>query len=309
MTRTFAARTASSRSTDSPKRGIAYMLAGSALHTLADALTKTATGSLPTGEILFIRSGFILLPLVVLIVRAGGIDALRVRDARSQVLRAAFMLGSTYAYVTGLAYLPLADAISIIFAGPLFVTALAPLLLGEVVRWRRGLAVIVGFIGILVITRPTGAGLNWAVLFPLGAALFSALRDITTRHMSATESSISILFYTVMALMAGGLASAPFGWCAPSGAELGAMAAAGLVQCIGHLLVIEAFRLGEAALVIPFKYTSLLWAVLYGFLFFGALPATNVVLGAAIILGSSLYIFRREIVLSREKRSEGEGET
>lgn len=306
MSEVSRAPTAPSRRADAPGRAIAYMLGGAAFLTLADAFTKTATGDLPTGEIMFIRTSFIMLPLAVLIARSGGLDALRVRDARSQALRAAFMLASTYAFVTGLAYLPLADAISVIFAGPLFVTALAPVLLGEAVRWRRGLAVIVGFIGILVITRPTGAGLNWAVLFPLVAALFSALRDITTRHMNATESSVSILFYSVLALMVGGLASAPFGWRMPTPGALGVLAVAGLVQSVGHFLVIESFRLGEAALVIPFKYTALLWATFYGFLFFGALPAANVVLGASIILASSLYIFYREIVVSRERRG-GEG--
>ncbi len=283
------------------------MLVGSALLTLSDAFTKMAAAALPTGEIIVIRSGMSIVVLAILVARAGSIGVLRVRNMRSQVLRAAVMLAGTFSFVTGLGLLPLAEALAVSFAGPLFVTALAPLMLAEVVGWRRRIAVVVGFIGVVVIIRPTGEGLNWAVLFPLASALFSALRDIVTRRMSATESSASILLFATLALILGGLTTLPFGWPVPSVWEVGVLLAAGLVQSTGHFIVIESFRHAEAALVIPFKYTMLLWGALFGFLFFSHIPGENVFMGAAIILAATLYILHREAAVSRRRRAAGGG--
>lgn len=282
------------------------MLAGSALLTLTDAITKVFAHDLPVGEILVVRSAFSLAPIAVLVARARTLESLRMRDRRGQAARAILMLVSTFCFVTGLAYLPLADNLAITFAGPLFVTALAPLMLAERVGWRRWAAVVVGFVGVLVITAPTGGGAQWAALFPLAAALAATLRDIVTRRMRGTDTAASMLLYSALALILGGLATSPFGWRAMGAFEIGLLAVGGMVQGVGHMLVIEAFRSAEAALVVPFKYTVVLWAALYGYLIFGDVPGANVVSGTAIVLAAGLYIYHREIVVSRRRRA-GEG--
>ena len=174
----------------SPGRGIAFMLLGGALLTMNDAVLKWLTGDFPVGQIIFMRGLFVFLPVSLLVWRQGGLAVLRINSLRNQSLRAFFMVGSSFLFITGLGYLPLADAIAITFAGPLFITVLAPLLLGEHVGWRRWTAVLVGFLGVLVMIRPSGDVIQWAGLFPLCASLMGALRDVTTRKLSTSETSL-----------------------------------------------------------------------------------------------------------------------
>lgn len=278
-----------------PGKGIALMVAGSGLITLNDAAMKWLTAGYPTGELMFIRGAFMFLPILLLTWRAAGRPTAAVRNWSGQLLRAATVVGSTILFLTGLRYLPLADMTAMAFAGPLFVTALATPLLGERVGWRRWTAVLVGFAGVVVMARPSGSGIAWAAVFPLGAALCGALRDILTRRLSATESSLSILVVTTGVVALAGLATLPFGWRVPTPFDLGLMALSGIVLGAAHYLIIESLRLAQAALVVPFKYSSLLWAVGLGLLVWGHVPDAGMVLGAALVVASGLYILHREI--------------
>ena len=204
------------------------------------------------------------------------------------------MVAGTFLFITGLRFLPLADAIAITFAGPLFLTALAGPLLGEIIGWRRWLAVAVGFVGVLIILQPTGNVVQWAALLPLAASLTGALRDILTRRMTYGESSVAVLFTTTLAVTLAGGATFVGGWVALSGEDLLLMAISGLLVGTAHFLMIEALRLGEAALVVPFKYVSVIWALLIGFFVWASLPSLGTLLGAAIIVSSGLYILRRQ---------------
>ncbi len=281
---------------DATRKGILCMIAASALITMNDALVKLVTEALPVGQVLFIRAAFLSVLISVFVVRRLGVGALRVRDRRSHALRAISLISSTFLFTFSLRYLSLPVAATVASAGPLFVTALAPVLLGESVRWRRWAAVVVGFSGVVLITRPTGGGLHWLVLLPLGSAFASALADIVTRHMTATESSISILFYTTLGLLVASLMTAPFGWSEPGAREFALLALAALFEGAGLYLMIESFRHGEATIVAPFRYLMLLWAVLLGLVIWGDFPTWNVFAGAAAIMGSALYIFHRESV-------------
>jgi drug/metabolite transporter (DMT)-like permease len=197
-------------------------------------------------------------------------------------------------FVAGLGFLPLADNIAVTLAGPLFLTALAPSLLGERVGWRRWLAVGVGFAGIVLMFRPTGEVMRWAALLPVGAALTGAFRDIVTRRISVTESSISMLFYSTVFISLAGLATLPFGWRPLAAADVGLMALSGLLLGAAQYLMIEAFRHAEAAVVAPFRYSQMVWAVLLGFVVFGDLPDRWLIAGAALVISSGLYILHRE---------------
>ena len=241
--------------------------------------------------------------------RSGGPAALRLRNPRGPLLRAALVVSATFLFVTGLRAMPLADAIAVTFAGPLFLTVLAMAVLREKVGWRRWCAVLVGFVGVMLIVRPTGDAVRWIALLPLSAAFLGALRDIVTRRISGGESSLAILGVTSLAVTLAGLATLPFGWRVPALQDIGYLAVAGALLCAAHFLQIEAFRLAEAGLVAPFKYSSMIWAVAVGFVIWGDLPDAWTLAGAAIVIGSGLYILHREVRLGvKAKRSKLPGD-
>jgi drug/metabolite transporter (DMT)-like permease len=277
-----------------PAKGIACMVAGGALLTLNDALMKWLVGDYAVGQILFMRSLFMLAAVLIVAWRAGGLLALRPRNMPGQLVRGTMVVTSTFCFVTGLQYLSLADAVVVSFCGPLFITALATPLLAETVGWRRWVAVIVGFAGVVFIFRPTGETIQWAALWPLAASLSGALRDILTRRLCATETSLSILLLSTSVVALVGLTTAPFGWPPLAAKDLGLLALAGFLLFGAHYLLIEAFRQAEAALVAPFKYSNVVWGILFGFLMWGHVPDSWTMAGTVVIVGSGIYILGRE---------------
>ncbi len=284
------------RSSDAPGKAILYMLAGGAVLTLNDGLVKILTTGYPTGQVLAIRGLFVFLPILFFAWRAGGVATMwQIRSWKGQALRGFCVIGGSFSFVTGLSYLPLADAIAIAFAGPLFVTAMAPFLLGEQVGWRRWSAVIVGFIGVLIIVQPGTSAFQWFAIFPIMASFLGGLRDIITRKLAPTETSVAVLFVTTVAVCGAGFASYPFADWQPIATDyLMYFCASGILVGVAHYCIIEAFRYGEAALVSPFKYGNLLWATFFGFFLFGELPTLMTLGGAAILTFSGLYILHRE---------------
>ena len=274
-------------------KGIACMIGGSAFLTMNDAVMKWLTASYPVGQLLFIRGLFVFILVAVLAHRFGGLAAIRVRSFRDQAGRAVLMVASSFLFVTGLVFLPLADATAIAFAAPLFVTALAPPLLGESVGWRLWVAVSVGFAGVVLMVQPTAGAVRWAALLPLGAALSFGLANIVTRRISARESSVAMLSFTTLAVVGATLTTAGFGWRVPAIGDVALLALAGLLFGCSQFLMIEAFRLAEATLVSPFNYTAMVWAVVLGFLVWGHVPDVWVVSGSILVIGSGLYIWRR----------------
>ena len=295
---------ASSQQHVRPFVGILSMLAAGVLMTFNNAILKWVTVGYPAGQIIFTRGVFIWLPIALLIWRSGGVRTVRIQRVELHGARAACLVLSAFMYVTGLRYLPLADVTAISFSTPLFVTALAPFLLRETVGWRRWSAVIVGFLGIVTIARPSGNIAALAVLLPVGSAFWAAMRDIVTRRMTATESSNAILCTTTAVVMLAGLATLPFGWRMPTPIDLGLMALCGILAGFGHHYMIEAFRNAEAVLVSPFRYVTMLWAVLLGFVVWGDLPDEWVVLGVVLVILSGVYIFQRELFLRARRKAE-----
>lgn len=276
------------------------MLGGTAVLVMNDALVKALAETYPTGQLLFVR-GLLVWPWILLFaMRAGGLGSLRIQNVRGHALRGVCVICSSFLFVTGLKYLTLTDAIAVAFTGPLFITAMAPFILGEKVGWRRWLAVSIGFAGVLLMLRPGDDTLQWAVLFPLGAAICGGLRDLITRKISNTETTVAVLAVTTSVVLLAGLATAPFvEWMPLRTEDLGLFVASGMLIAIAHTLMIEAFRRGEAALVAPFKYSSLLWGTAIGYLMFGDLPDGWTIAGAMVIVLAGLYVFRREAQIRR----------
>lgn len=288
-------------------RGIAFMVTGGALVTFGDALLKLLTTVYDTGEILFLRGLFMGIPIAWLAWRAGVIATLRIRNPTMHILRALLTTFATAVFFFALRYLPLADTTAVNFAGPIFVAALAWPLLHERVEWRRWVAILLGFLGVIVMTRPSSETINWIAMMPAIGALGSALRDIITRQMSTTETTMATLTFTSAFVALAGLVTLPFGWVMPTLEHLALMAASGFLVGVAHFLFIEAFRLGEAALIAPFRYVNLIWAILFGFLFWADIPDAWMGIGSTLVIGSGLYLFHRQTRQSRQSRATAAG--
>ena len=288
-------------------RGIACMVGGMGVLTASDAVAKWLTEGYPTGEIIFVRGFFVLIPILMISLRSsGGLAGLRIVNFKGQGLRAGMFILSVFCFLTGLRYNPLALNVAIAFANPLFITALAPSMLGETVGWRRWCAVLAGFAGVVVIVKPFGDVLNIYALLPLGAAAAGAIRDILTRKISPTESSASMLFWATAAVSLAGFTTIAGGnWQMPPLPDFVLMVLAGLLAGTAHYLLIEAFVVAEAALVAPFRYSALLWGVALGYILWDELPAVHDWIGIALLVGSGLYIIHRQAVGRKAAHSKG----
>jgi drug/metabolite transporter (DMT)-like permease len=277
-----------------PLRGVACMLVSVLLLTVSDVLTKLLTAGYPPGQLICLRSLTVLAVVLALSTPRRRWTGLRIRSPGAHLTRGVFACAGSFLFVLAIGHVPLANAMSIGFAGPLLITALAAPMLGEQIGWRRWSAVLVGFAGVLVILRPGAQGFHWAMLALLTGTVFGSLRDIVTRRISATESSSSLLLTTSLCMVGFGLLSLAQGWNMPTAGDAGLMVAAGMLIGSGHYLQIEAYRHAEAGTVVPFRYTALLWAMLLGWLVFGDLPDTAMLGGASLVVASGLFILYRE---------------
>lgn len=275
-------------------KSLLMMSIGIGLITANDAATKYLVLTHPVGQVMCLRQAATLLVIIPYLLYFNRWSQLRVVDWRGQCGRGALFLSGSVFIVWGLGALPLATAVTMLFLSPIIMVALSAPLLGERVGPHRWVAVIGGFAGVLIIMRPGGGALEWALLLPLAGAFLNALRDLLTRHLSRTETSLSILFWSNMVLMAGSALTAPFGWAGVNSTAALWFVAAGVFNIGAHFFIIEALRIGEASAVAPIRYTALLWAAVLGYLVWGELPDLWLWAGAAVIVASSLYMMRAE---------------
>ena len=270
------------------------MIAGTALLLGNDAASKLLTQSYPVGQVICLRQAATLLIIVPYIMAVTGWGAARVVHWPGQTFRGLLFVASSGFMVTSLSLLPLTTVIAITFVSPIFVVLLSAPLLGERVGARRWSAVLIGFAGVLLIVRPGATGFEWVLLLPVATALVNSLRDIVTRRLSRTDTSISILFCSTTIVMLAGLATALFGWKTVDARGALLFLLAGACNAGAHFLMIEALRMGEASLVAPFRYTSFLSALLCGYLLWGEIPGLWVALGVGLIVCGGLYSVRGE---------------
>lgn len=281
--------------------GLTMVLGGSLLLCVSDALAKIVFETAPLSQYI-VLSGVLVLPgLLLLLAATRQLPVLRIGNRRALAVRAACMVGSTFFFFAGLQRMPLGDTYAIGFMAPVIALPLAAWVLKERVGWRRWTAALVGFGGVVVAMLPTGQGYGWAAaLFPLGAAACGGLRDIASRRLAATEASLGVLFYCVLAVWLGGLVLALIeDWAPLSWGLAGLLAACAVIQTTASLLQIEAYRFAEVSFLAPFRYLALVFAVALGFAVFGDIPAWNVACGGVLIAGSGLFIWYRERRLVR----------
>jgi drug/metabolite transporter (DMT)-like permease len=271
------------------------MVAGVFCLASMDALAKFLGERYPVVQLVFLRSA-LALPLLIAIawVSHGGLAALVTRRPWVHAMRAVLVALGIFTFYTALTYLPLAEVTAIAFAAPLIMTALSRPLLGEQVGWRRWSAVLVGFAGVLIVVKPGTAAFQPAALIALAAALFYALMLMTARKFAASESAISLVVWsTAGAGLLTGLI-APVQWTPVAAGDLPWFLALGGLGAVTMLLLTRAFQLAPAAVVAPFDYTALIWALGYGWLIWGEVPAATTWAGAAVIAGAGLYVTHRE---------------
>ena len=279
---------------------IANIAIAIALFSSMDAVVKWLSVDYSIVQLLFFRSLFALVPLAILLRQTGGWSRLKTARPALQMARSVVGLVSMAAFFLAFAAMPLADAVAIAFAGPLFLTLLSIPFLGEQVGPRRWAAVIVGFIGVLLIARPGVGVFGLTALFPLVGALGFAVAMILVRHLSTTDSNAAIVFYhAVVCILVTG-AALPFFWTMPAAGDWVALIALGLVGGTAQIFMTQAFRVGEATVVAPFKYTAIVFAILFGYFVFGDVPDAWTLAGAVVVIASGLYILHRETVRKRQ---------
>jgi drug/metabolite transporter (DMT)-like permease len=222
--------------------------------------------------------------------------ALKTSSVGLQLMRGAALLGSSLFFISGLRYLPIAEASATGFVSPLFVTALSIIFLSEKVGVRRWLATAIGLLGVLIILRPGSSAFHPAAFFPIVSALAWAATLIMTRMMSGKEHAITIMTYSSIAGVAILSVLVPFAWVTPSWEAIAFGILIGVFSTAGQWIVVLAFRYADASVLAPFSYTQLLWVSVLGFMVFGELPDVWTVVGAAFIVGSGLYTAHRERV-------------
>ena len=284
-------------------RGIAAMIAATASFCCGDAVMKLASTTLPTGELIFLR-GIVGISIITTVVFASG-AAGHVRRALTPIigLRASGDVGGAMFFQSALARMPFPDLMSILQITPLSLTAASALFLGERVGWRRWTAVAVGMFGALLIIKPGTNAFNWWALAAIGSVLSGTIRDISTRRIDVTIPPQVIMLFSALAVTSAGLACTLIeSWQMPSARLMAFMASAAVFSQIGQLCTIIAVRSGEISAVAPFRYTSIVWAILLGLLIWNHLPDTVSLIGICIIVLAGLYAFFREQKLRRLAR-------
>ncbi|WP_313207645.1 DMT family transporter [Stenotrophomonas sp.] len=278
------------------------MLASTMAFGLMAIAIRYATRYVPTQEVAFFRNTFGLLALLPMLLRPGRAP-LKTQQLPRYFVRSAIGLGSMLCAFWALGHLPLAQAVSLSYSTPLFVTIAAVLWLGETVRVRRWAAVVVGFIGVLVIVRPGTAGFSAGSLIAVAAALLSSLVAIQIKQLTRVDSADTVVLYTYVFWVPLSLVPAMFVWAWPTGTAWVWLVATGVMGTVGQLLWTRALRLGEVSALTPISFLQLPLVTLCGWLLFDESVDRWTLIGAFIILAANAYIAHREAVLARRAAS------
>ncbi|WJR78642.1 DMT family transporter [Bradyrhizobium sp. NP1] len=278
--------------------GIGLMLLAIFMFCMGDAIGKFMVATYSVGQLLLLRAcaAFAVLSPIIWRQRA---QFRNLERPRLQLLRVLLSSLEVAAFFLATVYLPLADVTTYYLACPIFVTALSAIVLRERVGWRRWSAILIGFCGVLIALRPSTQTISWPALIALGGSFSFSVLLLITRSLRATPDVVmaSAQFAGTFLL---GAVMAPFGWVTPDAGSLALFALAGCIAVGALLCVNRSLKLAPASVVVPYQYSMIVWAVLFGFAVFGDVPSPATIAGAAIIIGAGLYIFLRERSMGRE---------
>lgn len=294
-----------------PALGISLKVASALAFTAMSALIKVVSDVYPVGQLVFFRSAFAILPLLIWLAwRDSLINAVRTQNAGGHVLRGIIGSCGMFSGFLALSFLPLSDAVAIGYASPLIVVILAALVLKERVRAYRWTAVVVGFVGVLIMLMPhlggslsrgLAAGPGIGAAFALLGAACAAGATIQVRRLTATERTGAIVFYFSLLTSLLGLVTIVLGWRMPSLPDLAILILIGILGGIGQILLTQSYRFADASLVAPFEYTTMIWALLIGWFVFGQWPSGVVLAGGAIVAAAGMFVLWRERQLGLER--------
>jgi drug/metabolite transporter (DMT)-like permease len=301
-------------------KGIVLKLISAVLFAVMSALIRYLGARYPIGEVVFYRSAFAMVPVMLVYALRGELAAVvRTERLLGQAGRAVLSIVGMFCNFGALARLPLIESNAISFTSPLFSVALAALVLKERVRIYRWSVVIVGFLGVLVVLSPhlSGDELTIAmasatsiagIVYGIAGSAANAGTVIQTRRLTQSESTSSIVFYFSLSCALAGLVTCPFGWLSPTGGEFAALVSIGLLGGTAHIFLTESYRYASASVVAPFDYTAMIWALVLGYAMFGETPTPMIVVGSAIIAGAGLFVIWRERQLALARRRDAGGE-
>lgn len=293
-----------------PLTGIVLKIAATFAFSLMAAIARWLGDAYPLGQVVFFRASFALVPIAgLMLVNHTGLRELKTQRPLSHLLRSMAGVCAMFSYFSALTYLPLADVTAIGFASPLFVVALAALVLGEQVHVYRWSAVAVGFVGVLIMVSPhLGAGSAQSPILGLvlafAAAIFAAFAMIAIRRMASTESATAIALYFQLTCAAVSLATLPFAWVTPDSKGWLLLVLMGVLGGFGQLFMTNSYRFAQASVIANFDYVAMIWAIVLGWILFGELPAPAVYVGSVIVIGSGIFIAWRERQLGIERAAE-----
>ena len=273
--------------------GILFMLVAVFLFGFNSAAGKWLVAKYSVGEFLLLRSSMTLVLLLPLIWRAGWRVFANAPRPGVQLLRVVLSSLEIAMFFWAVGYMPLADTTTFYLAGPIYVTALSVLLLGERVGWRRWAAVLVGFCGVVIALRPSAASVTLPALIALAGSMIYALLMITTRALRETDQTV-LMTTQLLGILLFAAVMAPFGWVAPALPDLMLLAGIALLQVVSLFCSVRSLQLADASVVAPYQYSLILWSVLFGWQVFNEVPDAYTMIGAAIIVAAGLYIFWRE---------------
>jgi drug/metabolite transporter (DMT)-like permease len=284
---------------DQVPRGILYMVGASLVFAAVNAMVKWEVALYPVGEVAFVRSLFSLVPCYLIILPRTGLAVLRTERRWDHFKRALSQFSSMMCIFIAFALMPLADAIAINFSSPLFTTLLSILILKERVGVHRWTALVIGFVGVLLVTHPGSGSFQWGAAFALANAILISTVAIAIRRMSATESTETLTFYQLTLITFLTALLLPFGFRMPGWTDGAIMVLAGFGNGVAQYWWTKAFHLAPPSAVVPFNYLALVWATAIGFLVWGDLPTPQLLAGSAVVVGSGLYLLWRETLRRR----------
>jgi drug/metabolite transporter (DMT)-like permease len=274
-------------------RGILFILASGIFLSINDSVYKFLVPHYPPGQILFIGGASVSI-LTLFIIRFTSETGVIVNNWRAHVARGLLFTIASFAFVISLRYLTLAETICIAFSGPLFMTLMARYFLKEQVGLYRLMAVLAGFLGVIIIIQPGTSEFRWVLLLPLLVALGDAARDVLTRKIAHNESSLSIVFTTSVVLALVSLLSLESGWNTLRNEHVALFGVSAILTVISYFCMVEAYRNAPAVVIAPFRYIQILWGMLAGIVVFGEVPAVNLYIGVVFIVGAGFVIAIRE---------------
>ena len=279
--------------------GVLYGVASVACFAMMDACVKWLD-QFPVGEVLFSRFFFGLIPILMLVPKSEFKTFYKTTRPKLHAFRAISGTLAIIALFIALREIPLADVVSLTFGGPIFVTLGSIFFLSEKVGIRRWAAVFIGFVGMLLIVKPAYDDLNIYNFYPIVFCIFFACVALSIRSLSSTEPNYRIALYFSVLSMLVGLMTLPFGWVMPSKFEFFLLIFTGIIGSVANILLTVSLRIAEASLVTPTKYLNLVFAILFGYFIWGEIPKTLTLVGAGLIILSSIIIFSREKKLKKE---------